>query len=789
MKLRKKITVVCLIAALITMLFGFSVSALAEESYLQGLTVQEKPGDNSQSVAVTEEMTADVSASCDSVVLTAETKEGYTAYVRDGELEYELNGYTVDMENTRTIHIVIKDSVGATVPEVNYTLILYKTDTSVRSVELKYNDGTYTASKVGDQYLINIPSGVSQVELKVNTGSDRAKVLYDGNVSDNKVTLTQDETKVKFVVIPYEGAPQNKGQEYTLTLVRSGSPMNEAGLSALTADKGSISPAFSSSTQTYTVTVPYGTSATKLTATAKDSTAKVLINTSSTASPDNFETASAGSVSFTTPSLTRGQTVNYYVHVLAADGETMKTYTVKVYRSNHQESDEARLKSLSVRNYSILPSFDDSVHDYYLVVPRSEDEVRVNVTARDSHSEILVDGHSVDSGSSRYVDLGTGNNDIEVKVTSEDGTETETYDLHIYRSTESSGSDYAIEDLTVKTGAASSSSRLTETTLDRSFSGNVYSYIVDTKTADKYFTVKWEPKDRDSVAFLIYGDTVRPLSGKSYVSAVKMDEDLESFTVRAYSPDCKTSRDYNFTFDRYVKSSDAYLSDLVVRVNGAKMSLSPEFDEETVSYSVAAASTATYVTITPTAADANSSITVNGREVKSGGTSTSISLVGTTTRIPIIVTAEDGSNTCRYYVTINKNNSVDPDDPSVPGGQKKIIMKLGSTSYTVNGENKLLRVAPYMDQKVARTMVPIRAISEAMGATVNFSNQTKIVEIIYGGKTLTMTLGQEISGGSPSYGTPNLISGTTFVPVRYVSEQLNARVDWDGQNQTVTISQ
>lgn len=789
MKLRKKLTVVCLVAALMAMLFGLSVNALAEESYLQGLTVQEKPGDSSQPVAVAEEMTADVAASCESVVLTAETKEGYTAYVKDGELEYALNGYTVDMGNSRTIQIIIKDSAGVPVPEAEYTLTLHKTDTSVRSVELKYNGGTYTAGKVGDHYLLNIPSGVSQVEIKVNTGSDRARVLYDSNVSDNKITLTQSETKVKFVVIPYEGAAQSKGQEYTLTLVRSVTPMNEAGLSALTVSKGSLSPAFSASTQTYTVTVPYETSTTKISVTAKDSTAKVLINTSSTAAKSHFDNASVGGASYTTPSLTRGQTVNYYVHVLAADGETMKTYTVKVYRSNHQESDEARLKSLSVRNYSILPSFDDSVHDYYLVVPRSEDEVRVNVTARDSSAEILIDGRSVNSGSYRYVDLGIGDNDIEVKVTSEDGTETESYELHIYRSSENSGSDYAIEDLTVKTGAASSSSRLTETTLDRSFSGNVYSYIVDTKTADKYFTVKWEPKDRDSVAFLIYGDTVRPLSDGSYVSAVKMDAKQESFTIRAYSPDCKTSRDYTFTFDRYVKSSEAYLSDLVIRVNGTKMNFSPDFDEETISYSVAVSDTASYVTITPTAVDANSTITVNGREVKSGSTSSSISLVGATTRIPIIVTSEDGSNTYRYYVTVNKTSTVNPDNPSDPGGQKKIVLKLGSTSYTVNGESKSLRVAPYMDQKVARTMVPIRAISEAMGATVNFSNQTKMVEIIYGGKTLTMTLGQEIAGGSPSYGTPNLISGTTFVPVRYVSEQLNARVDWDGQNQTVTITQ
>ena len=58
-----------------------------------------------------------------------------------------------------------------------------------------------------------------------------------------------------------------------------------------------------------------------------------------------------------------------------------------------------------------------------------------------------------------------------------------------------------------------------------------------------------------------------------------------------------------------------------------------------------------------------------------------------------------------------------------------VAFTIGSTTYTVNGASKTLAVAPKMIN--GRTMVPIRAFSEAIGATVNYSASTNTASVDY----------------------------------------------------------
>ena len=113
-----------------------------------------------------------------------------------------------------------------------------------------------------------------------------------------------------------------------------------------------------------------------------------------------------------------------------------------------------------------------------------------------------------------------------------------------------------------------------------------------------------------------------------------------------------------------------------------------------------------------------------------------------------------------------------------------IKLTIGKLSYTKNGDQKTSDVAPFISSD-NRTMVPIRLISEALGAKVDWNADTQTVTLTLNDKILRVIINQQLSN---NMGTAVIRDNRTFVPVRYVSEQLGAKVDWDGMTQTVIIS-
>lgn len=97
-------------------------------------------------------------------------------------------------------------------------------------------------------------------------------------------------------------------------------------------------------------------------------------------------------------------------------------------------------------------------------------------------------------------------------------------------------------------------------------------------------------------------------------------------------------------------SSNAALSSLTVSGGGT---LSPSFDSDTTVYTFT--TRATTVTFTPTAADSGAIISVNNGAVQSGTGSGSFAVPWP--RLPITVTAEDGTTTRTYYVTTTRSGA------------------------------------------------------------------------------------------------------------------------------------
>lgn len=87
--------------------------------------------------------------------------------------------------------------------------------------------------------------------------------------------------------------------------------------------------------------------------------------------------------------------------------------------------------------------------------------------------------------------------------------------------------------------------------------------------------------------------------------------------------------------------------------------------------------------------------------------------------------------------------------------------------------------------KDGRTLVPLRPVSESLGATVDFHQNTGTITIIKDNKTITLTIGSNIANinGENTYldVPPQIINQRTMVPLRFISETFGATVLWDGQ--------
>ncbi|MBR0089545.1 MAG: haloacid dehalogenase-like hydrolase [Clostridia bacterium] len=91
-----------------------------------------------------------------------------------------------------------------------------------------------------------------------------------------------------------------------------------------------------------------------------------------------------------------------------------------------------------------------------------------------------------------------------------------------------------------------------------------------------------------------------------------------------------------------------------------------------------------------------------------------------------------------------------------------------------------------------RTLVPMRAIFEALGATVEWDDATKTVTGVSDSGSVEMQVGSDtikINGNDVPVDVPaQIVDGRTVVPVRVISEGLNCDVDWSQETRTVIIS-
>jgi uncharacterized repeat protein (TIGR02543 family) len=143
-------------------------------------------------------------------------------------------------------------------------------------------------------------------------------------------------------------------------------------------------------------------------------------------------------------------------------------------------------------------------------------------------------------------------------------------------------------------------------------------------------------------------------------------------------------------------------------------------------------------------------------------------------------------------VTMDADKSV---TASFAARVKSVIqLRIGSTTMYVDGKPSSLEAAPIILN--SRTLLPIRAVVEATGATITWDVSAQKVTIVREGKTLELWIGKNVAklnGKSVNIDTdsrvvPIIRSGRTLLPLRFVAEALALDVQWNATTQTITIT-
>ncbi len=123
-----------------------------------------------------------------------------------------------------------------------------------------------------------------------------------------------------------------------------------------------------------------------------------------------------------------------------------------------------------------------------------------------------------------------------------------------------------------------------------------------------------------------------------------------------------------------------------------------------------------------------------------------------------------------------------------------LMLLLASSAFAVNlsvdGKTLNPDVAPIIEN--GRTLVPVRAIFESIGATVTWDNATRTVTAVKGEITVKLIIDDTtayVNDTPKTLDVPaRLVDGRTLVPARFVAEAMNAEVWWDDETKTAYVA-
>ena len=127
--------------------------------------------------------------------------------------------------------------------------------------------------------------------------------------------------------------------------------------------------------------------------------------------------------------------------------------------------------------------------------------------------------------------------------------------------------------------------------------------------------------------------------------------------------------------------------------------------------------------------------------------------------------------------------------------KEKYTLVIGNKEISHKNGTVTLDTAPYIEN--GTTFIPLRGLLELMGAELSWDADVQGITIVKGEvKIYLQVMYKNVIVTTPQYGDaqftlraePRITDNRTFVPIRFISEQLGYNVEWDGATQTVTIT-
>ncbi|WP_291400567.1 cadherin-like beta sandwich domain-containing protein, partial [Daejeonella sp.] len=564
-------------------------------------------------------------------------------------------------------------------------------------------------------YTSSVNFSVSSVRLTAIAKDVNASIRINGEllksgVASEPILLVQGSNSIQVEVFGQDGS--NTNSAYTITITRA-APSSDASLSALSLSQGTLSPTFASNTIAYTSTVPFVAESTSISATPSNSNATLLIN---------GETVSSGQFS-SMLGLVAGASTSFDVLVTAENGTTIKTYSIAVTRTM-ATSDEL-LSGLTHTSGNLAETFASTTYLYTSTVPFATTSTRIAPVLRDAKAQVKVNGVVVASGqNSEVLELSEGLNEFSIETLSEDKANTKIYILRITRSTPSTNADLS--------GLSFSGINLIE-----SFSSTTTSYsstVANTVESTRITATLADP----TAGLRINGLSVQ--SGQA-TDPIALNVGSNTITVEVIAQDGTTIKTYSTTLIRPA-STNANLSDIILS-SGV---LSPTFTSAIITYSANVENSINNLIVLPELADLTALVTVNGTAVLNGQASNPIALnVGSNT-ITVEVTAQDGTTTKSYTITVTRAASTNADlsGLTLSSGTLSPTFASATTSYSLSVANSVtsINLTTVAADPTATITVNGTAVTSGQASnsiTLNVGSNTITVEVTAQDGTTTKT--------------------------------------------------
>ena len=147
----------------------------------------------------------------------------------------------------------------------------------------------------------------------------------------------------------------------------------------------------------------------------------------------------------------------------------------------------------------------------------------------------------------------------------------------------------------------------------------------------------------------------------------------------------------------------------------------------------------------------------------------------------------------RYYIVDSGTKTWSYNARSDNRGFAEVRGRDAGISVTVNGVLvQWTDAAPFLDAN-NRTMVPLRAVAEALDLNVTWDAKTREAGFTRGSKGIYFPVNKSVyyteGGGVGSMDTAAVIvDDRTYAPIRYLAEYFGYSVGWDGDTKTVLIT-